>query len=415
MGPATRVAGRALEAEVTLTREAFREAVQFLRTETVGGLIMLAAAALALVLANTGAADAYFAIRETRLGPAALHLDLTVHAWIADGLLAVFFFIVGLELKRELAVGQLRNVKLAVLPVFAALGGMVLPGLLGAWQTSGVAARAWAVPLATDIAFAVAVLAVIASSLPSGVRIFLLSIAVVDDLGAILVIALVFTSGISWLSLAIAVVLIAVYAVLQQLRVQGTWTVLIYLPLALGVWYFLHDSGLHATIAGVVLGLLTRVKKDPGEEHSPAVRLEHRVQPFSAGVAVPLFALSAAGVAVNGTALEQLFSNPLSIGIMLGLVVGKPIGVMLGSFIAVRARLAILPPHVTWRDVAAVGILAGIGFTVSLLIAELALEDEQLAVGKMAVLSASVIASVLGAVAIKLRDRTHARAALERR
>ena len=415
MGPATRVAGRALEAEVTLTREAFREAVQFLRTETVGGLIMLAAAALALVLANTGAADAYFAIRETRLGPAALHLDLTVHAWIADGLLAVFFFVVGLELKRELAVGQLRNVKLAVLPVFAALGGMVLPGLLGAWQTSGVAARAWAVPLATDIAFAVAVLAVIASSLPSGVRIFLLSIAVVDDLGAILVIALVFTSGISWLSLAIAVVLIAVYAVLQQLRVQGTWTVLIYLPLALGVWYFLHDSGLHATIAGVVLGLLTRVKKDPGEEHSPAVRLEHRVQPFSAGVAVPLFALSAAGVAVNGTALEQLFSNPLSIGIMLGLVVGKPIGVMLGSFIAVRARLAILPPHVTWRDVAAVGILAGIGFTVSLLIAELALEDEQLAVGKMAVLSASVIASVLGAVAIKLRDRTHARAALERR
>lgn len=414
MGPASRVANRALQAEITLTREAFREAVYFLRTETVGGLIMLAAATVALVLANTGAADAYFAVREAKIGPSALHLDLTVHAWIADGLLAVFFFVVGLELKRELAVGQLRNAKLAILPVFAAFGGMVVPGLIGAWQTSGIADRAWAVPLATDIAFAVAVLAVIASNLPSGVRIFLLSIAVVDDLGAILVIAVVFSSGISWLSLGIAVALVALYALLQQLRVQGAWTAVLYLPIAFGVWYFLHDSGLHATIAGVALGLLTRVKKDPGEEQSPAVRLEHRIQPFSAGVAVPLFALSAAGIAISGDALGHLFTDPLSIGIMLGLVVGKPIGVLLGSLLAVRSRLAILPPDVTWRDVAAIGVLAGIGFTVSLLIAELAMDGEQLAIGKMAVLSASMIAAILGGIAVKLRDRAHERERLER-
>ncbi|WP_228389236.1 Na+/H+ antiporter NhaA [Cumulibacter manganitolerans] len=405
------MAERALENEVTLTREALREAVQYLRTETVGGLVMLAATVLALVLANTGAEHWYHSVLGARIGPSALHLDLTVHAWIADGLLALFFFVVGLELKRELAVGQLRNPKLAVLPVFAALGGMLVPGLIGLWQTHGVegAAKAWAIPLATDIAFALAVLAIVASHLPSGIRIFLLSVAVVDDLGAILIIAIVFTSGIDLVSLAVAVGLLVAYAVLQQLRVQGTWSVLLYVPIGLGCWYFVHASGLHATIAGVALGLLTRVKRDGGEEHSPAVRLEHRVQPFSAGLVVPLFALAAAGITVDGHALGHLFTDPVSVGVLLGLVLGKPIGVTLGALFAVRSRLAVLPEGVRWADVGSIGVLAGIGFTVSLLISELALHDDAtLAIGKSGVLLASLIASVLGAILVKTRDRFHA-------
>lgn len=405
------MAERALDNEVTLTREAFREAVHFLRTETVGGLIMLGATVLALILANTGAVHWYHSVLDARIGPSALHLDLTVHAWIADGLLAIFFFVVGLELKRELAVGQLRNPKLAILPVFAAIGGMIVPGLLGLWQIRAVegASKAWAIPLATDIAFALAVLAIVASNLPSGVRIFLLSVAVVDDLGAILIIAIVFSSDVSFVSLGIAAALLLLYFVLQQKRVQGRWTALLYVPIGLLTWYFIHDAGIHATIAGVALGLLTRVKRDPGEDHAPAVRLEHRVQPFSAGIVIPVFALAAAGITVDGDALAHVFTNPLSLGILIGLVVGKPIGVTLGALFAVRTRMAALPSGVRWADIASIGVLAGIGFTVSLLISELALhDDEQLAIGKMAVLIASLIASILGGIVIKLRDRAHA-------
>lgn len=372
---------------------------------------MLGATILALILANTGAAGWYFGVLNTAIGPSSLHLDLTVHQWIADGLLAIFFFVVGLELKRELAVGQLRNPKLAILPVFAAIGGMIVPGLLGLWQIHAVegATKAWAIPLATDIAFALAVLAIVASNLPSGVRIFLLSVAVVDDLGAILIIAIVFTSGVDFISLGIAVALLALYALLQQKRVQGMWTTAIYVPIGLATWYFIHSSGLHATIAGVALGLLTRVKKDPGEKHAPAVRLEHRVQPFSAGLVIPIFALAAAGITVDGEAISHILTNPLSLGILVGLVVGKPLGVTFGALFAVKSRMAALPEGVTWSDIASIGVLAGIGFTVSLLISELALDDDhQLAVGKMAVLVASLIASILGAIVIKMRDKAHA-------
>jgi len=247
------------------------------------------------------------------------------------------------------------------------------------------------------------------------VRIFLLSVAVVDDLGAILIIAVVFTTGVDLISLAIAAGLLVAYAVLQQRRVQGAWTALLYVPIGVLTWFFIHQAGIHATIAGVALGLLTRVKKDPGEKIAPAVRLEHWVQPFSAGVVIPLFALAAAGITIDATALEHIFSNPLSLGIIVGLVLGKPLGVTLGSLFAVKTRLAALPAGVRWLDIASIGVLAGIGFTVSLLISELALSGEQtLAIGKMAVLAASLIASVAGAVVIKLRDRAHATSGSER-
>ncbi len=269
-------------------------------------------------------------------------------------------------------------------------------------------------PLATDIAFAVAVLAIIASNLPSGVRVFLLSVAVVDDLGAIIVIATVFTTGVSFVSLGIAAVLLIGYAVLQKLRFQGALTAILYVPLGIAVWYFVHNSGIHATIAGVALGLLTRVKSDPGEDHPPAVRVEHLVQPFSSGFVVPVFALGAAGVTLSGGDLAGLFTDPVAIAIMVGLVFGKPIGVFLGSFVSVKSRLAALPRNLDWSDIAAVGLIAGIGFTVSLLIAELAFDDEaQVAVAKTAVLLASAIASVIGAVVLRLRSRRYAHMADE--
>ncbi len=408
---ASRIAKRAQRNENTLTREAIREASQFLRTSTVGGLVMLAATIIALIWANSPWQGGYHALFGTVIGPEALHLDMPLKNWISDGLLAIFFFVVGLELKRELVVGQLRSPKLAILPVFAAVGGMVIPGLIGWGFSRGVAGaeQAWAVPLATDIAFAVAVLAIVASNLPSGVRIFLLSVAVVDDLGAILIIAVVFTTDVGWVDLAIAAGLLVVYAVLQKLRFQGPLSSLVYVPLGLAVWFFIHAGGIHATIAGVALGLLTRVKSVDGEEHAPAVRLEHRIQPISAGFVVPLFALAAAGITVNAEELAAILSSPMPIGIILGLVLGKPIGVLLGSFIAVKARLARLPAGVRWGEIASIGMLAGIGFTVSLLIGELAFDDEELlATGKMAVLVASFIASVLGAIVVKMRDRAHA-------
>ncbi len=394
-----------------MTRQAFDDAVRYLRTETVGGLVMLCAAVVALIIANTPWQSAYHSILGTKIGPAALHLDLTISEWISDGLLAIFFFVVGLELKRELVIGQLRSIKRAMLPVFAAFGGMIVPALIAFSISHGAPGgeRAWAVPLATDIAFAVAVLAIIASNLPSGVRVFLLSVAVVDDLGAIIVIATVFTTGVSFVSLGIAAVLLIGYAVLQKLRFQGALTAVLYVPLGIAVWYFVHNSGIHATIAGVALGLLTRVRSDPDEDDPPAVRVEHRIQPFSSGVVVPVFALGAAGVTLSGGDLARLFTDPVAIAIMVGLVFGKPIGVFLGSFVSVKARLAALPRGLDWSDIASVGVIAGIGFTVSLLIAELAFDDEaHIAVAKTAVLLASAIASVIGAVVLRLRSRRYA-------
>jgi NhaA family Na+:H+ antiporter len=260
--------------------------------------------------------------------------------------------------------------------------------------------------MATDIAFALAVLAVAGRRLPIEVRIFLLTLAVVDDLGAIAVIAVFYTSSVAFTSLAAAGLLLGVYAWLQYRRVTSPW---IYLPLAFGIWVLIHDSGVHATVAGVALGLLTRVKLDPGEEESPAERLEHGVHPISAGVCVPLFAFLAAGVSLAGVDPIEALTEPVSLGILFGLVVGKPIGVLSGAFIATRFRSVSLADAIGWRDIAAVGIVAGIGFTVSLLITELAFEGSAplMVDAKLAVLSASLLSAVFASLALVRRGRHH--------
>ncbi|MDX2645313.1 Na+/H+ antiporter NhaA [Streptomyces sp. PA03-1a] len=381
-----------------------------LRTETVGGVILLLAAVVALVWANTPLSASYRSTVAFSFGPGALHLDLSVGHWAADGLLTVFFFVAGIELKRELVAGELRRPSAAALPVVAAICGMAVPAVVYAVvnATGGGSLQGWAVPMATDIAFALAVLAVLGTALPSALRAFLLTLAVVDDLFAILIIAVFFTSGINLVALALALAGLVLFRVLLRCEVHGWY---VYVPLALVNWALMHASGVHATIAGVAMGLMLRCHRREGEEQSPGERIEHLVRPLSAGIAVPLFALFSAGVPIAGGTLAEVFGRPETLGVVLGLVVGKAVGVFGGTWLAARFTRAELNPDLAWADVLAVATLAGIGFTVSLLIGELAFEGDQVLTEevKAAVLIGSFTSAVLAAVLLKLRNDRYRR------
>lgn len=379
-----------------------------LRTETVGGVLLLIAAITALVWANTPLRDSYEAVSDFHIGPAALGLDLSIRHWAADGLLAIFFFVAGIELKRELVAGDLRDPKAAVLPVVAALCGMAVPALVYVVTNlaGGGSLSGWAVPTATDIAFALAVLAVIGTSLPSALRAFLLTLAVVDDLFAILIIAVFFTSELNFAALGGAVVGLAVFWFLLRKEVRGWY---VYVPLALVVWGLMYNSGVHATIAGVAMGLMLRCSRREDEKHSPGEHIEHLVRPISAGLAVPLFALFSAGVPVSGGALAEVFTRPETLGVVLGLVLGKAVGIFGGTWLTARFTRASLSDDLAWPDVFAVATLAGIGFTVSLLIGELAFADDPALTAevKASVLVGSLIAAVLAGILLKVRNNRY--------
>ncbi|MCT4354649.1 Na+/H+ antiporter NhaA [Streptomyces sp. Je 1-79] len=387
-------------------RQAIAEA---LRTETVGGLVLLAAAVVALVWANSPWSAAYESVRDFHFGVPALGLDLSVGHWTADGLLAVFFLVAGIELKRELVVGELRTPATAALPIVAALCGMAVPATLSLLVTAsgGGNLDGWAVPMATDIAFALAVLAVISTHLPSALRAFLLTLAVVDDLGAILIIAIFFTSDLDFRALGGAFAGLVLFYALQRLRVRGWWW---YAPLSIATWALMYNSGVHATVAGVAMGLILRTTRDKGEKASPGARVSHLVHPVSAGVAVPLFALFAAGVTVSGDALTGVFTAPEPLGVVVGLVVGKILGIFLGTYLAARFTRAQLNPDLAWADVFGLATLAGIGFTVALLIGELAFPDPTEAEHiKAAVLIGSLTAAALATVLLRRRNRVYKR------
>ncbi|MFD7532382.1 Na+/H+ antiporter NhaA [Streptomyces sp. NPDC059849] len=378
-----------------------------LRTETVGGVILLVAAVAALVWANTFGSG-YASVSNFHFGPDSLGLNLSVAHWAADGLLAIFFFVAGVELKRELVAGELRDPRAAALPVVAALCGMAVPAVVytlvnvvGGGSTDG-----WAVPTATDIAFALAVLAVIGTSLPNALRAFLLTLAVVDDLFAILIIAVFFTEQINFVALIGAFIGLAVFYLLLRRNVRGWY---IYIPLALVIWGLMYNSGIHATIAGVAMGLMLRCTRREGENHSPGEHIEHLIRPLSAGLAVPLFALFSAGVSLSGGALADVFTRPETLGVVLGLVVGKTVGIFGGTWLATRFTKAELNKELAWADVFAVASLAGIGFTVSLLIGELAFvgDEETINEIKAAVLIGSLTAAVFSGVLLKFRVRRH--------
>ena len=367
-----------------------------LRSETVGGSIALIGALAALVWANIDFSS-YLQVREWHLGP------LSIEHWAADGALAIFFFVAGLELKRELLVGSLRRPADAAVPVVAACCGVAVPAVIFVVVNHGTDnLRGWAVPAATDIAFALAVLAVVGSALPASLRAFLLTLAMVDDLIVIVVIAVFYTSSIhlSWLLVAVAAC--GLYAALQRRRVRSP---LLYLPVAVVAWAGMYQSGVHATIAGVALGLLTRVLPDEDEPRSPAERLEHRLSPVSSAVAVPFFALMSAGVQLTGG--FGVLREPIVLGIALALVLGKPIGVLGGAWLVTRFTRAELNEGLLWRDLFGVGIVAGVGFTVSLLVSELAFSGTEREQAKTAVLLASLIAGLTAAVVLGRRNRQH--------
>jgi NhaA family Na+:H+ antiporter len=392
---------------------ASRTPVQRLRTwasrETTGGALLIGAAFLALLWANSPWREAYQSLSETVVGPAWIgplhvHLDLSLSTWAADGLLAIFFFVVGVELKQEFVAGSLRNPREAGVPMIAAVGGMAVPALVytGTLLLLGEpgALHGWAIPTATDIAFAVGVLAIFGRGLPIAIRTFLLTLAVVDDLLAIVVIAIFYTSEIHWLALLGTLVCVGLFWWHVRSR-RPRWFVL--LPLAAVAWALMHASGVHATIAGVLLGFTVPALAVHGEATSRTAQYEYRLRPLSSGIALPVFAFFAAGVSLlDGGGPGAVIGQPVVAAIAGGLVLGKLAGVLGTTALLTRLTPLRLPDGIGVRDLLPVGFLAGIGFTVSLLISELSFGDSEHADGaKIAILGASVLAAILGGVSLR--------------
>lgn len=405
------------------TGEKFRH---FLHLESSGGVFLVLATIIALILANSPAAelvaDFWHAHAVVQVGP--VTVDETLHHWINDALMSVFFLVAGLEIKRELVAGELRDPKRAALPAVAAIGGMVVPALIYTLiNVGGDGASGWGVPLATDIAFAVAVLAIVGKGLPSGLKVFLLSLAIADDIGAVVVIALFYSSSISFAWLGIAGGFIAIVMLMKRVDI---WFVPAYVLVGFGFWLAMFESGVHATLAGVILGLMapavarrpdpTRVDVEAttpfavlrevlvdAKETVPVTdRLIHILHPWTAFVVLPLFALANGGVAISGSGLADAAASPVTLGIVFGLVAGKTIGIVFATRIAVSAGLGSLPDGVTWTAVTGVALLAGIGFTVSLFITGLAFDDPVTQDNaKIGVLTASVLAAGLGSFVLR--------------
>jgi NhaA family Na+:H+ antiporter len=414
--------------------------VRFSQIEASSGIVLLIAAVIALIWANSAWSETYFSLLEEHLTVEffSFHLDESVLHLINDGLMAVFFFVVGLEIKRELVIGELRDPRAAALPVMAALGGMIVPALIYLAFNAGTAAGAgWGIPMATDIAFAVGVVALLGSRVPAGAKLFLLAVAIADDIGAIAVIAIFYTSDFDAGYLAAAVAGLIVVWLAGRVHVRAMW---FYVPMAFFVWYCALESGVHATLAGVALGFLTPAtpfykpsefderaraildQYDPNDitdsqaqEHAdhealllsdianesvaPLNRLEHRLVGWSSFVVVPIFALANAGVDFRGSSISDALTTPIALGVSLGLILGKLFGISIASWIAVRIGLGKLPRGTSWNHVLGLAAVAGIGFTVSLFVAGLAFSEPELAeLAKVGIFSGSLISGIIGSL-----------------
>ena len=404
----TRTAAAPLRVFARLKNMERRHVAAVLRTETVGGALLITFALAGLIWANSPWSGSYETVKDTVVGPHLWHLDLPLESWAADFLLAFFFLVAGIELKHELQAGELSDPRAAVLPVVSALCGMLVPISVYLAMSAGHqhAASGWAVPTATDIAFALAVLAVAGQNLPSALRAFLLTLAVVDDLGAIIIIAVAYTEKIDTLALLVAVLLLIAFYLAQRLRITSLW---LNVPLGLAAWIAVHASGVHATVAGVAIGLMLRGTRDGAdeEEHPPAERVQWWLQPFSAGFCVPVFALMSAGVTIGGDTFGTLFTDRIPLAIAAGLFVGKSVGVFGGAYLTARFTRAELSDELRWSDIAAVATLTGVGFTVSLLIAELAFDDapDLLNLAKGGVLEGSLLSALVAVILLRRRNR----------
>ncbi len=370
---------------------------RFVALEASSTILLLAATVLALALANSPLHDLYEHALHLPLSVriASFSLELSVGHFVNDALMAIFFFVVGMEIKRELVLGELSSPSRAALPVFGALGGMIVPaGLYAALHWGGPALRGWGIPMATDIAFAVAALGVFGTRVPSGLKVFLLALAIADDIGAVVVIAIFYATGVDprWLAVASAGLVFCILLARFGVRSYG-----LYVLVGTLVWYATLKSGVHATIGGVLLGLLTPARPPAGAEHAPVDDLVHRLHPWVAFVIMPLFALCNAGVALDASSIGDAQTQRVAIAIVLGLLLGKPIGITLFAWLAVRAGIAELPSRVRWPQILGAGVLAGIGFTVALFIAALAFAEAQFVAGaKVGILVASLLATLLG-------------------
>ncbi|CCG88340.1 Na+/H+ antiporter NhaA [Erwinia piriflorinigrans] len=380
---------------------------KLLKNDATGGVVLIVAAAFAMFLANNDSTrHAYQSMLtlpvQFRFGALDINKDLLL--WINDALMALFFLMIGLEVKRELMMGSLKGRERAMFPLIAALGGMLAPGLIYAAfnHQDAQAIHGWAIPTATDIAFALGILALLGSRVPAALKMFLMALAVIDDLGAIVIIAFFYTSDLSLVSLAVAAASIAVLAVLNACGVRKTS---VYLAVGMVLWVAVLKSGVHATLAGVIVGLFIPLKKHEG--HSPAIELAHGLHAWVSWLILPLFAFANAGISLSGVSLNGLFSA-VPLGIMLGLFIGKPLGITLICWLAVKLKIAALPENTRIIDIAAVGVLCGIGFTMSIFIASLAFDgahEELVTLAKLGILSGSIISALVGYALLRVKLR----------
>ncbi|HUQ63224.1 MAG TPA: Na+/H+ antiporter NhaA [Acidimicrobiales bacterium] len=403
---------------------------EFLAAEVAGAIVLLVAAVVAIVWANSPWKAGYNQLWNAELSIAVGHWDLSMSLrdWVNEGLMSAFFLVVGLEVKREFVQGELRDPRRAALPIIAAIGGMIVPGLLyAAFNAGGAGSDGWAIPMATDVAFALGVLALVSPGLPSSLRVFLLALAIVDDIGAIVVIALFYSGALELQWLAAAVAIIGIVYLFQQFGL--TFTPL-FVALGVLLWLALHGAGVHATIAGVAMGLLAPAAPKLDREVIDTQRaelldvsgaeaarttsqlarhavsrvewLEHALHPWTSWIVVPIFALANAGVTLSGTALRDSLTSPVTLGVIVGLVTGKAIGITGASWIACQLGIAALPTESTWRDLIGLAVLAGIGFTVSLLITDFAFGTESLGdEARVGIFAASIVAAVLAAIVLR--------------
>jgi NhaA family Na+:H+ antiporter len=380
---------------------------RLLKNEATGGVVLIIAAAIAMILANTaGTQQAYQSILnmpvEFRFG--SLDISKNLLLWINDALMAVFFLMIGLEVKHELVSGSLATRERAMFPLIAALGGMLAPALIYAAMNHNdpLAIHGWAIPTATDIAFALGILALLGSRVPPALKMFLMALAVIDDLGAILIIAFFYTHDLSVASLAVAGGAIVVLALLNKMGVRS---ISLYMLVGMVLWVAVLKSGIHATVAGVLVGFFVPLKKENG--HSPAMHLAHGLAPWVSWVILPLFAFANAGVSLTGVSADGLLSA-VPIGIILGLFIGKPLGITLICWLAVKLKIAALPEGTRMQDIASVGLLCGIGFTMSIFIASLAFDaahEEMVTLAKLGILVGSAISAVMGYTLLRLKLR----------
>ncbi|WP_126357604.1 Na+/H+ antiporter NhaA [Cedecea lapagei] len=378
---------------------------RFFQNDAAGGIFLIVAAALAMLLANlestSAGYEAFLATPvEVRIGP--LDISKNLLLWVNDALMAIFFLMIGLEVKREMVVGSLADRRQASFPVIAALGGMVVPALLYLVfnYADPVTREGWAIPAATDIAFALGILALLGNRVPLALKVFLMALAIIDDLGAIVIIALFYTHDLSMMSLGVAAAAIVALALLNLFNVRRTG---VYILVGVILWIAVLKSGVHATLAGVIIGFFIPLKEQKGR--SPARELEHVLHPWVAFLILPLFAFANAGVSLTGVTVEGLTSL-LPLGIIAGLFIGKPLGISLFCWLALKLKLASLPEGTSFRDIMAVGVLCGIGFTMSIFIASLAFGDvdaELITWAKLGILLGSLLSAVVGFTMLKAR------------